>query len=120
VLSVKNRVITGYYNEYRSKKINYKLKNGYQFSFEKSEPSNIARTELGVLSLSKIQKDTLIFKFGKNESEVKYHINDVVFSTFNKNLIHVYNFSDSAIVYKSYEINEIIVKKYIWNYISGN
>jgi hypothetical protein len=116
VVSVNNKTILGYYNQFRSEKTREKLKNGYNFYFEAKEPTHVRKKSEGKILSYEIKNDSIYLEV-KDTSVIKnlnYHVNDVVFSDFRTDDMDVYFFSDSLLTYKSYKVAESKLKESIW------
>jgi hypothetical protein len=59
-------------------------------------------------------KNDLIYLEVKDNKNLNYHVNDVVFSDFRTDDMDVYFFSDSLLTYKSYKVAESKLKESIW------
>lgn len=118
ITHLKNKKVIGYYNEFKSKKTYKTLKNGYLFSFEREVPSKISTIQGGSIELDRVEDDSLYFKIINKEDEIKYHINQICFPSFNKNQIEIYNISDSILVYKEFDTDVKLIKESIWKSIS--
>ncbi len=123
VLNIKDSLVIGYYNENRSGITETKLKNKYRLTFKKKEPNKSNNIKKDSLVLVRINYDTLYFhsrnsNFKNKKVNVKFHINQVVFSNFKVNKLTKFTFQDSLLVYTDYMIDESFVKKKLWQYIT--
>jgi hypothetical protein len=119
VTSIKNKTISGYYNQYRGEKTKEKLKNGYNYLFESQEPTDVDKKFQGNVLSYEIKSDSLYLKvkdFHLTKS-LKYNINDIIFSDVDKDSIEVYVFSDSRLTHKYYKVSRSDLKEYVWKKI---
>jgi len=114
VFSVKNNLVCGFYNENRSHATKTKLENNYTFLFDKKEPQSSRNIFGGTLSSFKVDGQYLFLKLKDRSTYVKYHINEIVFSPFDKNNIEIYHFYTDALTYTYYALDELELKKSIW------
>lgn len=117
IISLDNKKVIGYYNEFKSKEMYQNFDNGFLLSFEKKIPSKISTIQEGKIKFDKIENDTLFFQMIDKPNEVKYHINQITFPYYDKNQMEVYQIPDSALVYKEFEIDAMNIKEQIRNYL---